>query len=431
VETYKQGGNAHYIQKLAEFHVYSTYLGGSHNDDGFGIAVDSSGSVYVTGYASSSDFPTTPGAFQTSPAGASDAFVTELNPSGSALVYSTYLGGTDIDDGFAIAADSSGQACVAGTTFSNDFPTTPGAFQVSLPGSGHAFVTMLNPSGSALVYSTYLGGSTSEVGYGLAVDSSGNAYVTGWTESNDFPTTPGAFQRSLAGSADICVTKLNPRGSAPVYSTYIGGSSAGSAGASIAVDASGNAYVTGNTGSTNLPTTAGAFQTSLAGTYNAFVVELNPGGSALVYSTYLGGGAQDFGGSIGVDTLGNAYVAGLTTSANFPTTVGAFQRALAGSQNAFVAKFENSSQAQVSNLQSTVKNLVSTGTLNAGLGQFLLVPLDAALAAAYAGRTGAAVPDLDALIFDIRLLVILRRLTPTEGQTLINAANSLIAELRG
>jgi hypothetical protein len=204
---------------------------------------------------------------------------------------------------------------------------------------------MLSPSGSALVYSTYLGGSTSEVGYGLAVDSSGNAYVTGWTESNDFPTTPGAFQRSLAGSADIYVTKLNPRGSAPVYSTNIGGSSAGSAGASIAVDASGNAYVTGNTGSTNLPTTAGAFQTSLAGTYNAFVVELNPGGLALVYSTHLGGGAQDFGGSIGVDTLGNAYVAGLTASANFPTTVGAFQRALAGSQNVFVAKFENSSQA--------------------------------------------------------------------------------------
>ena len=230
-----------------------------------GIAVDTSGNAYVTGYTCSSDFPTTAGAFQTTfGGGLTDAFVTELNPTGSGLVYSTYLGGSGYDDGFGIAVDASGNAYVTGFTDSTDFPTTAGAFQTTFGGFGDAFVTELNPTGSGLVYSTYLGGSDDDEGYGIAVDTSGNAYVTGYTHSSDFPTTAGAFQTTYGGDRDAFVTKLNPTGSGLVYSTYLGGSDC-DFGVGIAVDTSGNAYVTGITFSSDFPTTAGAFQTTLGG----------------------------------------------------------------------------------------------------------------------------------------------------------------------
>jgi hypothetical protein len=326
--------------------VYSTYLGGSGVDVGFGIAVDPSGNAYVTGQTSSDNFPTTAGAFQTSLAGSDNAFVTELNPAGSALVYSTYLGGSKVDSGQGIAVDSSGHAYVRGIATSTDFPTTAGAFQTSLAGSLNTFITKLNPSGSALVYSTYLGGSSVDVGWGIAVDSSGHAYVAGNTTSSDFPITPGAFQTSLAGSQNAFVTKLNPSGSGLVYSTYLGGTSADVVW-DIAVDSSGHAYVTGYATSTNFPTTAGAFQTSLAGSHNAFVTKLNPSGSGLVYSTYLGGGGLDYGLGIAVDSLGHAYVTGQTQSSDFPTTAGAFQTSLAGTKNAFVTTLNPSGSALV------------------------------------------------------------------------------------
>jgi len=435
--------------------VYSTYLGGSSYDKGLGIAVDSSGNAYMTGSTVSTNFPTTAGAFETSLAQGENAFVTKLNPSGSALVYSTYLGGSREDWGTGIAVDSSGHAYVTGLAHSSNFPTTAGAFQASLAGGFNAFITKLNPGGSALVYSTYLGGSGDDIGDGIAVDSSGNAYVAGYATSTNFPTTAGAFQTTLAGSSNAFVSKLNPGGSALVYSTYLGGTG-GESGDGIALDSSGNAYVTGWTESTNFPTTAGAFQTTLAGSSNAFVTTLNPGGSALVYSTYLGGSSNDVPSGIAVDALGNACVTGRTNSSNFPTTAGAFQTSLAGTLNAFVAKFENTPRAQVANLANTVKALVIAGSLNLRLSQFLLAPLNAALtalgdpsqeaasraalepsyatdsqAASDGGRTMAAVQDLGEFIARVRLLVIFRALTTAEGQTLINAANSLIAALRG
>jgi hypothetical protein len=410
--------------------IYSTYLGGGW-DGALGIVVDSSGNAYVTGDTGSSSFPTTAGAFQTSLAGYENGFVSKLNPSGSGLVYSTYMGGSYIDEFYGVAVDSTGHACLSGTTLSSDFPRTAGAFQTELKGSQSAFVAKLNPAGSGLVYSTYLGGSNYEEGFYIALNSSGNAYVTGETWSADFPTTPGAFQTTFGGGgSNGFISELNSNGTGLVYSTYLS-ASGGVMGAYIGVDSSGNASVAGTAWASNLPTTPGAYQTTLRGTDNAFVWTLNPSGSALLYASYLGGSGQDTGGGLGVDPLGNVYVSGITTSANFPTTAGAFQGALAGSQNAFVAKFESTSQAQVTNLQSTVKNLVSTGTLNAGLGQFLLAPLNAALTAVNAGRTAIAVLNLDAFIIDVRLMTVLRRVTPTEGQTLINAANSLIAALRG
>jgi hypothetical protein len=199
---------------------YSTYLGGSNSDLGAGIAVDSAGNAYITGITSSSNFPTTAGAFQSTVGGGSfDAFVSKLNSSGSALMYSTYLGGSNYDAGNEIALDSAGNAYVTGNTFSNDFPTTAGAFQTTFSGGSYdAFVSKLNSSGSTLVYSTYLGGSDSDGAGGIAVDSSGNAYVTGLTRSTNFPTTAGAFQTTYGGGENAFISKLNSSGSAPVYS---------------------------------------------------------------------------------------------------------------------------------------------------------------------------------------------------------------------
>ncbi len=324
--------------------VYSTYLGGSGAENLLDIAVESStagcagGCAYVAGTTGSTNFPTTPGAFQTVHRGGfDDAFVTKVNATGTALVYSTLLGGSGSDNGGGIAVDALGNAYVAGATKSNNFPTTSGAFQPKSRGSSDAFVTKLNAAGSALVYSTHLGGSTHDEGSGIAVDSVGNAYVTGTTYSTSFPTTRGAYDRSFNGAIDGFVTKVNATGSALVYSTHLGGSNTDQP-SDIAVDAAGNAYVTGGTYSTNFPTTPGAIQTALSGINDAFVTKVNPTGSALVYSTYLGGSAADFGGGIVVDSTGNAYVAAATNSANFPTTAGAFQTVFGGVQDAFVAK---------------------------------------------------------------------------------------------
>jgi hypothetical protein len=200
-------------------------------------------------------------------------------------------------------------------------------------------VTKLNPAGAALVYSTYLGGSGVDVGFGIALDGAGNAYVTGETNSIDFPATAGAFQTTFGGVLDAFVTKLNPTGSALVYSTYLGGNDTDQ-GLGIAVDAGGNAYVLGSTSSTNFPTTAGAPQPTFGGVLDASVTKLNPAGSALVYSTYLGGSSDDFPGGIALDAAGNAYVTGYTLSPDFPTTAGAFQTTPSGPGfvNAFVAK---------------------------------------------------------------------------------------------
>jgi hypothetical protein len=330
--------------------VYSTYLGGSNSEFGFGIAADSSGSAYVVGSTASNDFPTTPGAFQTTFGGGTcgtapcpDAFVTKFDPTGSTLVYSTYLGGSDRDEALGIALDSSNNAYITGDTSSADFQTTLGAFQIQLGGGTcfgapcpDAFVTKLDPTGSTLVYSTYLGGNNEDAGAGIALDSSGNAYVTGDTNSSNFPTTPGAFQTSLGGGicdtvpcADAFITKLNPTGSGLVYSTLLGGNN-DDQGSGIVVDTAGNAYLTGLTSSTNFPLMNPLQGTFGGGPADAFVTKLNAAGSGLVYSTYVGGLNNDQGAGIATDAAGNAYVTGDTNSANFPTTPGAFQPTFGG-----------------------------------------------------------------------------------------------------
>ena len=325
--------------------VYSTFVGGSSSDRGLSIKTDSLGDAYVTGYTASTNFPTTPGAFQTTcGCNALDAFVIELNPTGSGLVYSTYLGGSSTEFGYGIAVGASGNAYITGSTVSTDFPVTAGAFQTVCLDcqqfAGSSFVTELNPSGSALVYSTFLGGTGREQGSGIAVDATGSAYLTGFTYSGDFPVTPGAFQTTCAcnpslGLGDAFASKLNPTGSALVYSTFLGGTVGNpysyAYGTGIALNSSGNAYVTGYTASSDFPTTPGAFQTKNLGILNAFVTEMNPAGSALVYSTYLGGSNYTTGQGIALDHSGNAYVAGDAVSTSFPTTPGAFQTSCADS----------------------------------------------------------------------------------------------------
>jgi len=321
-------------------------LGGSssENVNGGGIAVDAAANVYVTGETASNNFPTTPGAFQTTFGGGnSDAFVAKLNATGSNINYSTFLGGSRSDfGGTDIAVDAAGDAYVTGYTQSANFPTTPGAFQPNFGGgSVDVFVAKLNPIGSALVYSTFLGGQNSELGFGITVDANNQAYITGGTSSTNFPTTLGAFQTTFRGGfLDVFVTKLNSTGSALIYSTYIGGTGNlvnGDLGRSIAIDSSGNAHVTGETTSADFPT-ANSFQSFRGGGDDAFVLKLNSVGSALIYSTYLGGTGQDRGQGIALDNAGNAYVTGTTDSLNFHV-YNAFQPRHGGGQfDAFVAK---------------------------------------------------------------------------------------------
>jgi hypothetical protein len=313
---------------------YSTYLGGSADDSGYEIAVDPTGNAYILGLTNSGDFPATPGAFDTTANPGRDFFVAKLNASGSALVYSTYLGGGANDFGGHIAIDASGNVYVTGTTSSIDFPTTPGALDTTDNPGDDAFVTKLNVTGTALVYSTYLGGNSTERGGGITVDSAGNAYVTGLTDSNDFPIQ-NAFQTDQP-LADGFVSKLNPTGSALVYSTYLGGSEDDSGGSGIAVDAAGNAYVAGDTVSPDFPT-ANPFQ-SYKSSFDVFVTKLDAAGSALVYSTYLGGGGNDFANGIAIDSLGNAYIVGSTTSADFPTSGNAFQTSKSLGSDVFISK---------------------------------------------------------------------------------------------
>ncbi|MFZ3216588.1 MAG: SBBP repeat-containing protein [Candidatus Acidiferrales bacterium] len=326
--------------------VYSTYLGGSYVQQANGVAVDSAGNAYVVGQTASSDFPVTQGAFDTScsTCGSSNggvAFVSKIDSTGSQLLYSTYLGGTGGDAtgdrGDAIAVDSSGFAYVTGGSYSTDFPTTAGAYQRSrVGGSEQAFVSAFNAAGSALNYSTYLGPGE---GFGIAVNASGDAYVGGSAADATFPTTPGAFQTTFGGPSgdDAFITALNSGGSALVYSTFLGGTNEDYAGG-IAIDSTGNAYVTGQTMSANFPVKS-AYQQSLNGTADAYVAKLNPSGTALLYSTYLGGSADDDGDAIAVDSVGNAYATGLTQSSDFPT-LAALQGVYGGSTDAFLIEMD-------------------------------------------------------------------------------------------
>jgi len=343
--------------------VYGTYLGGStgytNNGNTYpnGIAVDAAGDAYVTGYTYATNFVTTPNAYRTTPITGADAFVSKFNPAGNALLYSTYLGGSGDDDAHHIALDASGNAYVTGWTSSANFPIVNAAQATYGGGQYDVFVTKLNPSGTALVYSTYLGGSGRDMGYGIAVDASGAAYLTGRTTSTNYGATTGTLQGGLKGAEDAFVTKLTPAG-AVAYSTYLGGSGQEYA-ANVAVDASGAAYVAGDTVSADFPTPNGV-QPVAPGGYgdDGFVAELNPGGTALVYGTYLGGTNIDQALGIALDPAGNVYASGSTRVAlsppYFPTTAGAYQTTNYGGQEAFVVKLNTARSGAASLVYGTL-----------------------------------------------------------------------------
>ncbi|HUS17295.1 MAG TPA: SBBP repeat-containing protein [Chloroflexia bacterium] len=316
--------------------LYSTYLGGSLDDTGVWIAVDGAGSAYVTGQTVSPDFPLMVPLQPQYGGGPSDAFVTKLSPTGGGLVYSTYLGGSRLDFGFAITVDAGGNAYLTGWTSSLDFPMAA-AFQPTNGGATDTFVSEIDPFGARLLYSSYLGGGGSDLPYGIVVDRVGNAYVNGYTDSTDFPVAD-PYQAQNAGQGDAYVTKVGPGGHALVYSTYLGGSG-NEYGWSVAVDAAGDAFVNGVTGSSDFPLVA-PVQSKLGGPYDAFLAGLDPAGTALLFSTYLGGSAGDDSYGVVVDTGGNVYVTGSTRSTDFPVA-NAYQPASAGASDVYLAKLGN------------------------------------------------------------------------------------------
>ena len=324
---------------------YSTFLGGSRSDVATSIAVDAAGAIYVAGYTDSLDFPVTPGSFQTSNLSSGsypEGFLTKLSPQGS-VIYSTYLGRSASDRIHAIAVDASGNAFVAGASDSPDFPTTASAFNPGPCSRGglHPFVSKLNSDATSLVYSTLLCSSANDEALAIAVDRDGNAYVAGATSAGDFPTTAGAVRRQPGGDGnEAFIAKLNSGGTALLYSTYLGGTAADVA-TGVAVDSQGNAYVTGYTRSTDFPITAAAVQSRHAdrGLFeDAFIALVNSTGTSLLHSTYLGGQANDRASAIALDTTGAVYVAGSTTSPDFPGPRGACQPGALGRQDAFVSK---------------------------------------------------------------------------------------------
>ena len=329
-------------------YAYSTYLGGSGDDNGIAIAFDSNGNAYVTGETASSNFPGANGGLR----GLKNAFVAKLAADGSKLIYFTYVGGTQADSGNGIAVDASGDAVVAGGTQSPDLPASPGAFQ-SLPkpgNAGSAFLFKLSPDGTKLLYCTYLGGSVDDVAYGVALDSAGNAYLGGVTSSLDFPIPTNLVPlQSASGANDGFIAELNPGGNGASdlkFSTYLGPGGGTAAGVkAIALDSSNNIYVTGATLDATFHVTSGAYQSacgSCPNAFDAFVTVINPTTNTYVYSTFLGGAGADVGFGIAVDSAGDAYVTGSTTTATstngFPATAGARQTVYGTNTDAFVTK---------------------------------------------------------------------------------------------
>ncbi len=397
LQTTNAGGGDVFVSKLnpsGTALVYSTYLGGSGADQATSLVLNSSGNVYVAGNTSSSNFPTTSAAFQTTYGGSGDAFVAELSPDGSSLVYSSYLGGSAQDSAQALAVDSSGSAYLTGSTQSSDFPVL-NALQVGNDGctvvntvltcSSDAFVAKVDPKGANLVYSTYLGGSSADYGQAIVVDTAGNAYLAGYTYSKDFPVQ-NAFQTAIGGGIDAFLTALSADGSALIFSTYLGGSGQDRA-FGLAMDASGAIFLTGDTQSKDFPTGANAFQSENAGSGDAFVCKFAPRTSQLLYSTFLGGTNVDQGTAITLDPAGDAFVTGLTESSDFPT-VDPLQKLL-GSSGAGACGTGVCSDAFVAELRPSGQVVYSTylGGNGADLGQAIAV--DSSGVAYVAGSTSS------------------------------------------
>lgn len=331
--------------------IFSTFIGGEAFENLYDMTKDANGNIVFCGGAGGFGFPTTPGAYSTTAQGSEDAYVTKLSADGSELIFSTFFGGTNQDYSQGVALDANDNAYIIGTTGSNNLPVTQGAFDETYNTDGFSnntdmFITKFNASGSSLVYSTYLGDNGMDFGRSIAVDANGNAYVTGSSKSFDFPTTTGAFDESYNGQGwnNVIVSKFNSTGSSLVYSTYVGGF-AGDDATKIALGSDGSAFVTGTAYSPNFPTTPGSIKPVKSDNRDGFVFRLNPSGSALIYSTFIGGNDIDDGYSLIVDEQNNAYVTGLTISPDFPVTTGVFSSTAGNGENVFICKINPSGSA--------------------------------------------------------------------------------------
>jgi hypothetical protein len=464
-QPFHQGHSDGFVARLSPTGtlMYSSFVGGGGNDAALGVAADASGRAYVVGYHNAGGgFQTTGNGFLNynpswgCPGGGFTGFLVKVdtNAAGAAsLEYSTNLAGAfdGTNSATDVAVDGAGNAYVSGATSSAFFPTTPGTLQPAFNGvaecwvNAHPYVMKVNTAPStctwdslndtwvscreSLVYASYVGGSTDGGAMSIAIDASGNAYLAGSTLATDFPTTAGAPQGANAGGYDAFVAKLDAAASTLVYSTYLGGS-ADDFGNRLAVDGSGKVSVTGVTGSTAFPTTADAVQSAYAGALDAFVTRVNATGTApLEYSSYLGGANEDRGNSIGLDGAGSIYVAGITLSTDFPTVAGAFQPAFAGVTDGFLTKIVFAPPTPEEEIESVVDEIATLPGLSPSQVASATAKLDAALASLANGNTTAASNQLRALTNQIRALINSRRVTPTDGQAVIDAVDGIIDQI--
>ena len=317
--------------------IFSTYIGGSYDDRANGVALDNQGSVYLTGGAVSVDFPVSSGAYQTQNRGGIDCFIVKFDSQGNGI-FSTFIGGGSDDQANGIAVDNQGNSYITGQTLSDSYPQVNASFQHSRHGGNDAFVTELSADGSHLVYSTFAGGGSDDIGSGIAVDPAGDAYVVGTTSSSDFPTTSGAYQRGFNGSGDMFVLAYSANGQNLMFSTFLGSHGVDD-GNSIALDSSNNIYVAGDTNSDQYPVTSDAVQRNRKGGFDAVFSVLDPTGSRLLYSSFFGGSGDDTASAIAVDPFGSVYLTGITISFDYPLTPNAAQTTPGGgTQDAFFAK---------------------------------------------------------------------------------------------
>ncbi|UYP44773.1 hypothetical protein NEF87_001058 [Candidatus Lokiarchaeum ossiferum] len=338
---------------------YSTQMGGLRNDYAISIIIDDDNCTYITGTTESYNFPSTNGAYDESHNGNKDAFICKLNNNGTDLEYSTFLGGSNTDQGLDITIDDFRNVYITGYTFHYEgtlFPTTDGAFNRDHGGQYDAFICKMNSDGTDLIYSTLIGGRGEEKGHAIWVDNEYCAYITGYTNSwQDFPITDDSYVSNSLGQNDVYVFKLNPEGSQIVYSTLIGGSD-WETGLAICVDSFGYSYVTGKTMSKNFPTTPGAIDGKHNGRRDVFLLKLDQNGTQIDYSTYLGGSEYDEGNSIAMCNSGTVIISGETASHDFPTTNGSFQEIQSGNYDIFFsriyAKSNNEKKIQSFRIQS-------------------------------------------------------------------------------